>query len=173
MALSEIGDATIPEILQQVQWAGLQGHLDVFNEQTQGAIVLKHDPAWLAMNGGQYREDTRFKTIASLSARTAVGTTATVTSLQLETTKGASVIQAQSLGPVDIADDFILRGKATPAQVAANLGKQFAQAQLEKLRDNIIAVLVAAGTAPRIWWTRAAAPSQAPKSRSPRPTVRR
>ncbi|GAG11140.1 unnamed protein product, partial [marine sediment metagenome] len=106
MALSLIADTTIPEQLQMIQWAGLQEKLDVFNAQSAGAIRLSSTPAMLASKPGSHYEDIRFKTISSLDNRADVATDGDITTLKLETNKGASVLQTRSLGPVEVSDDF-------------------------------------------------------------------
>ena len=146
MAVSQVGDNRVPEHLDMIKWRGLAEKLDVFNASSAGAITLMSDPAFLATNPADYYEDVRFKTIASLDARANTAATGTITSLKLETLEGASVLQDRSLGPVEIADGFWRHTKATPAQVASNLGNQFAQAQLQALRNNAIAIAVGAAT---------------------------
>lgn len=144
MAISLYTDGTVPELLQQHQWAGLAEKLDVFNANTSGGIVLSSNPAEQSVLGGHYRQTTRPKTIASLDARVDVTATVDLTPLKLETTEGSSVIQTRTLGPVDVADDFHKRTKMTRAEVVTNIGDQFGQAQLQALRNNAIAALVAA-----------------------------
>ncbi len=146
MALSQVGDNRVPEQLDQVKWRGLAEKLDVFNASSAGALRLASNPALLATRPGDYYEDVRFNTISSLDVRADTATTATITSLKLETSEGASVMQDRALGPVEVADGFWRHTKATPAMVANNLGLQFAQAQLLALRNNSIAIAVAAAT---------------------------
>lgn len=144
MAISVYTDGTVPTIMQQIQWWGLAQKLEVFNANSAGGIFLGSNPAEQALLGGHYRETTRPKTIASLDARVDVAATSDLVSKKLESTEGVSVIQTRTLGPVDIADDFHLRTKMSKEQVVANLGEQFAQGQLQGLRNNAIAALVAA-----------------------------
>jgi len=146
MANSLIADTRIPEQLQQIQWAGLAEKLDVFNAASAGCISLTSMPAELATKPGSHYETIRFKTIASLDARADVAADGDITTLKLETNQGASVLQTRSLGPVEVSDDFSDRSLSTPALVASNLGNQFAQAQLQALRNNAIANAVAAAT---------------------------
>lgn len=146
MALSLIADTRIPEQLQQAQWAGLAEKLDVFNASSGGAIRLSSTPAMLATRPGSHYETIRFKTISSLDARANVADDGDITTLKLETNQGASVLQTRSLGPVEASDDFSDRSLATPASVASNLGAQFAQAQLQAMRNNAIAIAVGAAT---------------------------
>lgn len=145
-AVSLIADTTIPEQLQMTQWAGLSEMLEVFNASSAGAIRLTSTPAMLATKPGSHYETLRYKTISNLDNRANVATDGDIDTLKLETNSGASVLQTRSLGPVEVSDDFSDRSLGSNATVASNLGNQFAQAQLQALRNNVIAIAAAAGT---------------------------
>ncbi|RLJ01229.1 MAG: hypothetical protein DRP08_05780, partial [Candidatus Aenigmatarchaeota archaeon] len=144
-ATSARSDATIPELMDVERYRGLQDKLDVFNAASGGTIVLESKPAWLAANGGEYKTDTRFKQIANLVNQVDEGNPASaIDTLKQEQTVGGSIMQSCRIGPVSMGRDYMMTGKATPAECAANLGQPFQEGQLLKIRDNLLAAAVAA-----------------------------
>ena len=144
MARARTDNVIVPDIYQAAAYRRSAEVTDLFNTASGGAIQLIHTPALLAQEGGEYKLPVRFKKIADLDTRVDHTSESDATTVVLQMAQGQSVRQRRKQGPVKIYDDDMLVGAKTPADFSANVGVQFADAQLGAIRDNLVAAGVAA-----------------------------
>lgn len=133
----------IPEILQAEQYRRSAERVNLFNAASGGTIILDNQPAVQAA-GGEYTHAWRFKAISSLFARMNHASSSALSPSTLALAKGSSVRQKQ-VGAVKITDDEIdTQVPGSPEAFSTNVGVQFADYQLIRVRNLLIAAAVAA-----------------------------
>jgi len=140
-------DMVYKDILRAEEYRRTVERLDVFNAASGGTIVLESDPARQVAEGGDFTDTARWKPVGSLISRRdndSPGTNADVQ--KLEMTGGRLVRQTLGCGPVSVTDIQARKaGRSFDMNSAmVNLGQQFAEAKLVKIRDNVIAAATAA-----------------------------
>ena len=140
-------DMIYRDVLRAEEYRRTVEKLDVFNAASGGAILLESDPARQVAEGGDFSETGRWKPIASLIARRDNDNPGVAVDVaKLEMTGGRLVRQTLGCGPVSVTDIQARKaGRRFDMNSAMiNLGQQFADAKLLKLRDNLIAAANAA-----------------------------
>jgi hypothetical protein len=135
-------DMVYKDILRAEEYRRTVEKIDVFNEASGGAIVLESDPARQLAAGGDFTQTARWKPIGNLITRrenTSPGTDVDIR--KLEMTGGKLVRQTLGCGPVSVTDIQARKaGRSFDMNAAmVNLGQQFADAKMLKIRDNLIA----------------------------------
>lgn len=145
MAFSARGDVVIPEILTAEKYRRTAEVTDIFNAASRGCILMASRPALQLREGGEYTKPVRFKEISGVSNWADHDDAAsTASAVKLAQTKGVDVRQIQRLGPIEWTDDAVWAGVSTAEEWNTNMGYQFADSQLVKIRNNILAAAVAA-----------------------------
>ena len=132
----------IPEILQAEAYRRAAEVINLFNTAGGGTILLENRPAIQAA-GGEYTQTWRFKEISGLFARLNHADTGDLTPSSLVLAKGSSVRQ-KNAGAVKLTDDEMDTQAASAEAFSANVGAQFAEYQLRRIRDLLISAAVAA-----------------------------
>ena len=135
-------DMVYQDILRAEEYRRTVEKLDIFNSASGGAIVLESDPARAVAEGGDFSQTGRWKPINSLVSRRDNDSPATDADVRkLEMTGGKLVRQTLGCGPVSVTDIQARKAgrKFDMNSAMVNLGQQFAEAKLLKIRDNLIA----------------------------------
>jgi len=139
-------DMVYKDTLRAEEYRRTVEQVDLFNAASGGAIVLESDPARQMALGGDFTDTARWKPVDSLiSHRDNDNPGTTVDIKKLEMTGGKLVRQTLGCGPVSVTD--IQARKAGHEfdmnSAMVNLGKQFADAKILTIRNNLIAATVA------------------------------
>jgi len=140
-------DMVYKDLLRAEEYRRTNERLEVFNAASGGCIVLASDPARQAAVGGDFTETARFKPISDLvSRRDNANPGNAVNIAKLEMTGGKAVRTTCGCGPVSVTDIQARKaGKSFDMNAAmTNLGSQFADAKILKIRNNLLAAAVAA-----------------------------
>ena len=135
----------IPEVTRAEGMRVLAENLDLFNSASLGCINIEYDAGFLEANGGDHIEPIRFA-IPGSDADQHVDEATPGGSLTYETlahAKGASVIQSR-VCPLEYTRDELKRGKFSTSDYSVAIGKTMADRKLWSLRDNLLAMGVAA-----------------------------
>ena len=140
-------DMVYKDTLRAEEYRRTVEKIDLFNSASGGTIVLESDPARQMAEGGDFTDTARWKPIDGLiSRRDNASPGDAVDVKKLEMTGGKLIRQTLGCGPVSVTD--IQARKAgrrfdmTSAMV--NLGQQFADNKLLRIRNNLLAAAVAA-----------------------------
>ncbi len=139
-------DMVYKDTLRGEEYRRTVEQVDIFNEASNGAILLESDPARQMAEGGDFSETGRWKPVSSLvNRRDNDNPGNTVDVSKLEMTGGRLVRQTLGCGPVSVTDIQARKaGKAFDMNSAmVNLGQQFAESKLLAIRNNLIAGAVA------------------------------
>ena len=140
-------DMVYQDILRAEEYRRTVEKLDIFNAASGGTIVLESDPARQVAEGGDFTQTGRWKPINSLVSRRDNESPATDADIRkLEMTGGKLVRQTLGCGPVSVTDIQARKAgrKFDMNSAMVNLGQQFAEAKLLKIRDNLISAASAA-----------------------------
>jgi hypothetical protein len=140
-------DMVYKDVLRAEEYRRTVEKIDLFNAASAGSIVLESDPARRLAASGDFTETARWKPISNLIARRENTTPGTAVDVRkLEMTGGKLVRQTLGCGPVSVTDIQARKaGRSFDMNAAMiNLGQQFAEAKLLKIRDNLVAAASAA-----------------------------
>ena len=139
-------DMVYKDTLRAEEYRRTVEQVDLFNAASGGAIVLESDPARQMALGGDFTDTARWKPVDSLISHRDNDNPGTAVDIKkLEMTGGKFVRQTLGCGPVSVTD--IQARKAGQEfdmnSAMVNLGKQFADAKILTIRNNLIAAAVA------------------------------
>jgi len=142
--MARSSNMSIPELTFYEGIRELQDRIDILNAGSAGTITVNYDPGFLAANGGDYRIPVKFARTSGIVSHVDEADPATAdTAVTMSTAKGATVFQSLR-AYIQRTRDEMMRGKATPAAWAVNIAQQMAESKLVYLRDNLLAMAVAA-----------------------------
>jgi hypothetical protein len=140
-------DMVYKDILRAEEYRRTVEKIDVFNAASSGTIVLESDPARQLAEGGDFTDTGRWKPISGLISRRDNENPGNIVGIKkLEMSGGRLVRQTLGCGPVSITDIQARKAGRTFDMNSAmvNLGQQFADAKLVRIRDNALAAACAA-----------------------------
>jgi len=140
-------DMVYKDTLRAEEYRRTVEQVSLFNAASGGAIILESDPARQMAEGGDFTETARWKPIDSLISRRDNDNPGNAVDVKkLEMTGGKQVRQTLGCGPVSVTDIQARKAgrKFDMNSAMVNLGQQFADAKLLRIRNNVIAGAVAA-----------------------------
>lgn len=133
----------IPELMTFEGLRAIQEKIDIFNEGSNGTIILNSEPAALAA-GGDYQHKVKFARPSSLDIHVDEANPGSGDSFaDLVQARGARVFQSRR-GGAQYTRDEIVRGVATPEEYTIALAQLFAEERLLQIRNALVGAAVAA-----------------------------
>lgn len=135
----------IPEVTEAAGLRQLLEKRDVFNEASNGTMLLEFDTGLLdRIGGGDHIEPIQLTRPSGIDTHVDEDNPASgVSPVRLKQAKGATVFQKRK-GYMDVSDDERDSGKFTDEQYSIFIGQAMADAMLVKLRENLIGMGLAA-----------------------------
>ncbi len=140
-------DMVYKDTLRAEEYRRTVEKIDLFNAASGGTLVLESDPARQMAAGGDFTDTARWKPISDLIGRRDNANPGDAVDVKkLEMTGGKLVRQTLGCGPVSITDIQARKAgrKFDMTSAMVNLGQQFADNKLLRIRNNLLAAAVAA-----------------------------